>query len=739
MKNLRFVPLLFILGLASFAAAADEASEEFIEHFSVFRNHFPRFDGSANEEAVFSYIEENLRQHRLSYSSQNFDNFTDGHSFSRNISVTVGGESDDTLLLVIPVNHPIGGDADGASWNLALGLTYLLHCKQRQDSGGLLPVDVTVLFAGGEFPPESSRQMGSELFLESYFPERNMAVLYFNIKEVPAEIAVRNGGNYFFAPYWIIDRFAESMENENVPLSLDLNETQLFRLGIASGESRINDYLRLEFPALEITTGTPGDFSARQSEQGQELVQSIISGLDRFIEGDGSTFPSDWDRHYLFVHLFSNNLLITEGFYIPLLLGIFSTILLFFLFFRRRMGKYRKILMRKFWVIVVLYALIFVFLFIGSYVILGISALRNFRVLWQQRPLLFFFLKLSAAISFFFFMFRFVKQFPFPIIRSFYSASAIFLIFTLMVVVSIFNISLSYYFVWAFIWSIIFSIFQNRAAKLICFIIAAFSLFYALYELFILQAEGALRFLILSPIYGNLFLSLVLLPFILMIIRISIAFQDTSRSELHIHAWALYSVPVAAMVALTVYGIIFTPFSEDNPRLIRIEETIDYELQERKLTAVSEAPLGDIGVEGGGYHSISAGMSEQVTLFSEQIPEIIEIHLKEDEFLDRKYYTLLLRTEGMPVGASMTVLSQNQLVIYDSNFPFSVSPSEMRGEIFIGAYPPDPLRIDIVVPKDIEAEGRISFTYLRPPYPLSFSAEHAEIEHRVVCTAWVDL
>ena len=164
--------LLFLFPAVGFLQAGprtgDDVAAAVASHFHFFQNHFPRYDGSENEEKVFAYIEEKITENRLEYTVRDFSDFADGHSFSKNIEVFIPGEGEDTLLLVVPVNHPAGRDSTASSWNLATGLGYLLYSSRMAELEGKPPMGIRVLFAGGEFAPDSERQVGSELFLESY-------------------------------------------------------------------------------------------------------------------------------------------------------------------------------------------------------------------------------------------------------------------------------------------------------------------------------------------------------------------------------------------------------------------------------------------------------------------------------------------------------------------------------------------------------------------------------------------
>ncbi len=749
-KTIFFVLILFFIISTALLYADQHGSVETVvqgieEHFVFFRDHFPRHDGSEHERQVLRYIEDQIRAAGLSLITKDFDHFPDAYSFSNNIEVNIQGQSEDTFLIVVPVNHAVDAEAEGEAWNLAIGLEILLYFADRRAQGGSLPMGLTVLFAGGEYVPDSSRQLGSELFLETYYPEKNVGVIYLQIQDVPGTILLKNGENSYFSPYWIIERFTRSLKLQNLAYKPELQYTQLFRLGISNKTSMIDNYLRQEFPALEVASIpfqtedlTLTDNQASLHDQ-REFLFALICSFSTFMELEGGQLPEDWDRHYIFLQLGDFHTVVTESVYIFLLIGIFTGIFLFIFFFRRRMGKYRMVLVRKFWVLIVLFAIIFIFLSIGTYVIQGISAFRYVHGIWQERPLLFLFLKLSAALSFFFFLFRFVKRFPFPLIRSFYSASAIFLFFMLLLVVSIYNISLTYYFVWAFLLTIFFSIFQNRFAKLFCLLVASLSLVYGLYQLFSLRAYEGLQFIIISPLYGNLFISLILLPFILMIIRTTIAFHDAAVRELHVHGWVLYAFPVGAFAALVLYSFLFTPFTPENPREIRVREVIDYELEERKLTAISDAPLGSITVGSPDYDNINAEKTRTVVQYAESMPDLLNIDLKRDDFLDRKYYTITLQAEGQPINIDILIHSQQPLIIYDANFPFQVNPGEKKSEIHLGAFPPVPLKIEIVLPLESDVDAQCIVEYMEPPYNLGLSAENAKIQQRTTFIEWVNL
>jgi hypothetical protein len=730
------VLIVCLLAAVSAHTVHADAEEEIRRHEEFLRTQFPRPDGSAAEEGVIEYIREILDEHGIAYQAKDFDDFEEGHSFSRVIEATLPGDRADTLIIAVPLNHPYGvSGKEGGAVNLSLALTAAAYLNGRD-----LPVTVKLLFLGGEYAPEGKRQMGTKLFLRDYYPEHGTVVMYLRFSGYPEQVAVRTGGNGRVTPYWLINRCSASMESAGLSYDVLGNENQIYRLGISRTMNFSLPYLRHDLPALEfIGTGGGSGGTVSEAEKGA-WVRTFFTFLDSFLEKSEGAFPEEWDRHYLYFKLSDFSFILPEGAYILFLIGLFTSFLILAIFIRKRIGRYRRILLRKSWALLLLFAMIFLFLFLATLIVRGVSVIRGYPQLWEQNPLLFFVFKIVAAFSFFFLMYRLVKRVPFPGIRSFYSASAIVFFLLLILITSVVNVSFSYYFVWALYWSVLFSLFQNRFAKLFCFLLSPALLIKGIYDLFLLGSEGALEFLIVSPLYGNLFFSLLILPFALMIIRVIRAFRDTAQIRHELHGWILYALPAASFVVLITYSFLFTPYTKEEPRIINVHETIDSELMERKLSIASKAPLGTVEIEGvEGYQDLDAGRTRSVVQYADTIPELVGTEIEEKRFLDRKYLTVTVTTLGEPVELHATVLSEGELILYDSNFPFSQDPEKGRAAIYIGAYPPDPLHLEIVIPAEYDYELKLETVYKKFPYSLSVTSENAAAEKQLTYITWVQL
>ena len=730
------VCLLAAVSVHAVDAESADVGEEIRRHEEFLRKQFPRPDGSTAEERVIGYIRETLDEHGIAYQTKDFADFKEGHSFSRVIEATLPGDRPGSLIIAVPLNHPYGvSGEEGGAVNLSLALTAAAYFAGRD-----LPVTVKLLFLGGEYTPGGKRQMGTELFLRDFYPEHGAVVMYLRFSGYPEQVAVRTGGNGRVTPYWLINRCSSSMESAGLSYNVLGNENQIYRLGISRAPNFSLPYLKHGLPALEfVETGGGGDGEVHEAEKGA-WVQTFFTFLDSFLEKSGGSFPEEWDRHYLYFKLSDFSFILPEGAYILFLIGLFTSFLILAIFIRKRIGRYRRILFRKSWALVLLFVMIFSFLFLATLIVRGVSVIRGYPQLWEQNPLLFFAFKIVAAFSFFFLMYRLVKRVPFPGIRSFYSASAIVFFLLLILITSVVNVSLSYYFVWALYWAVLFSLFQNRFAKLFCFLLAPALLIKGIYDLFLLGSEDALGFLIVSPLYGNLFFSLLILPFALMIIRVIRAFRDTAQIRHELHGWILYALPAASFVVLITYSFLFTPYTKEEPRIINVHETIDTELMDRKLSLASKAPLGTVEIEGvEEYQDLDAGRARSALQYADTIPELVRTEIEVKRFLDRKYLTISVTTVGEPVEMNATVLSEGELILYDSNFPFSQDPEAGRAAIYIGAYPPDPLHLEIVIPAEYDYELKLETVYKKLPYTLSVTSENAAAEKQLTYTTWVRL
>jgi len=192
----------------------------------------PRLEGSALERAALGYVRERLVEARAQVKPISYAESQTVHSFSSGLEASVAGDSADTLLIVVPVDHavraPSGGDG---SAGIALGLAVVRGLLASKPA-----VSVRVLFLGAEHGSGSEYPIGSRRFLDDFLPDAAVAVLYLELRSEPQRLQIRAGTNGVVSPQWLVERTTGSLEQAGLPFRLRGNESQVLRLGVAADE-----------------------------------------------------------------------------------------------------------------------------------------------------------------------------------------------------------------------------------------------------------------------------------------------------------------------------------------------------------------------------------------------------------------------------------------------------------------------------------------------------------------------
>ncbi|MDR3200400.1 MAG: hypothetical protein LBT68_02975, partial [Spirochaetales bacterium] len=160
--------------------------------FAEEENYYAAMQNLREENAVLGFVRAEIEASGGSLSSQDFSDFAGGHSFSHILQTTVSGTRDDTLIIAAPA---VSG---GSGFNAALALS--LWKKARANAP---PVTLIFLFLGGDgesvFPAArdtgfpAQEYLGTRLFLESFFSEHPVSVLYLDFTGPPAKILCETG------------------------------------------------------------------------------------------------------------------------------------------------------------------------------------------------------------------------------------------------------------------------------------------------------------------------------------------------------------------------------------------------------------------------------------------------------------------------------------------------------------------------------------------------------------------
>ncbi len=692
--------LLIVLLLAAAPAqvcaqpAAGDAGLPVEDILRTVSSYWPRMEGSRAEEELLAWIEGRLASMEIPSASFDFARSDFEHSFSRCLRVDIPGKSRDTLILAVPIDGPTDAapGADG-SINVALAVDLLQRLK-----GTVPPLSLTVLFLGAEYGDTDAYPMGSTLFLSEYQPDFKVAVLYLNLRAAPSRILIRGGGRGIVSPYWLITRSVTALRAAQVPVRLQGDELQVFRLGATDERTMIEPWLRAGYPAVGLEGIDAGGGGSGEPAAGLASLSEFLRG---FVGAGGAGIPEEWDRHYLLFQAGDASLIVSEKAYVGILAGTLAAGLLLFLALLRRQEKNLRILFRNLPGIIPLTALTLLFLLAGTYALRGILALRGFPGLWKYAPLQFLALKVCIAMFLYSLLYNPLRRLPFPRGGSFYSAAALFLLVVEIAVIAVFDVSFTYYFLWAFLFVCLSSLARNRWLKAILALPAPLWGIQGIVTVFLAPALPFCHFLTLSPLQGNLLVASACLPFILVLLRLGLLFPGRGPLRRGVREIVFAGLFLAVGVALGLRLLLFSPFSPANPQPLEVTQIVVVDASDRTTSTTlafdSPAPFGAVSVTDatGRRHISPSATDARLTLPLVEPPVRIDVDTR--QFLEQRTVALRVDMPARPRLFALTVTSAQDFILYDSSFPaVRVGPREYR--LLVGAFPPNPLGLQVTLP-----------------------------------------
>jgi hypothetical protein len=343
----------------------------------------------------------------------------------------------------------------------------------------------------------------------------------------------------------------------------------------------------------------------------------------------------------------------------------------------------------------------FLFLAAGTYALQAVLALRRFGGLWTYAPLPFLGLKVCFALFLYAVLYNVFRRLPFPRSGSFYSAAALFFLLVDIAVVAVFNVSFTYYFLWAYLFVFMSVLVRNRYAKALLFLPAPLLGLRGLITVFLTPALPFCHFLLLSPLGGNLLVAGVSLPFVLVLARLGLLFPGRGILRRRVREFVLAGVFLAAGAALGVHLLTFSPFSAATPQPLTVVQRITVgptgETSATSLDINSPAPLGALSItDPGGVRAVDPDTTS-LTLPLPVIPSPVSIAEVSRQLLQQRNVTITVSMPSRPQLMSVALSAAEDFVLLDSSFP-SVRESPRAYRLLIGALPPNPLPLQVTLP-----------------------------------------
>lgn len=720
MKTPSAIVLLLIVAIHFAFSQSRDASEvgqapadRVMEHYRVMRGFHPRLEGSEGETRTLSYLEQVLGRYGISLATRDFSALEDGHSFSRIATATLPGVMPGRVLLIVPLNHAadISPDSDG-SVSLAGAIALIEAVAEDSNRPSL-----SFMFLGADV---GDRDLGSRLLLSDMEEqEEQTAAIYLGVKAPGQRLSVQLGAADIPAPRWLAEPAVRALAASRLPRRQHLSSLQVARSPLAP-ETILGRYLERGVPAVRIHDPSPGPAFAdpAEPELTAEWAAAYVDFLEEVVRGAAPPPTANWDRHYIYGVVSDSVFFVGERSYLILLLAVLVSPIIYGIAFRSRLVRYVRLVARHMWALVVLAGLMFLFFFIATALIRGIMDFRDFPTLWQYAPGPYFLLKLLISIFLFAIVFQSIRGLPFPRNASFYSASAIFLLFFDVVLLSVFDIAFTFYFLWGFLFAFFFSLPRSPWLKLLFLLAAPAWLIIGGAELFAAGELSAAEGLLLSPVSGNLIFAFVLLPFLLMLIRIDLMLHRRLRLP---HGSTLRAIILGSAAATVLFAsalVFLDPFSAERPQPVDAVEVVDLTAGEHRLELSSPAPLEGLVVTRGGARFEIDTATRRHSLLLAGMPEPVSLTTSANQFLSRSRRSILVDSSLEPGEVLVAVTSPQEMLIFDSQFPTEDVDSGRMVRFAIGPFPPNPLEISFTVPRELPTRIDLELLSRETAFPI---------------------
>lgn len=715
-----FIPHLLI-------AAPSTTSYHISEDMHTFSTNYPRSENSQAERESLRYITDTLNELGVPHSRTSLESFNDFHSFSSLIEASFPGAHSDNLYLFFPLNHPIdAAQEESGAAGLALALDLCRALKETPP-----PLNVHIVFAGAEFGRSPDYQLGSRAFLENLVDRESAALVYVDLSSLPNGLELQPSGTGRVAPAWFVRHSADTLQAEEIPYHFSSIAMNIYRLGINEESTRIDPFLKTELPAIYLYDSEDTE-SAEQPIGIEQMSNFFLS----YIESFPTPIPQQWDRHYIFFKWGSLQLLLTELAYVLILLLLFALVLLYPFFQRKHFRRYVRSIRRHSWVLPVLFLLMFLYLLLSTFLLEGLSRLQGNPLLWRESPFLMLLLKVGFAAFLFSISHRITRPFHFNRLRgSFYSASGLLFLLIDVVLLATINLSLTIYSAVIFLLGFLFTLAKSKQYKLIYLLLSIVFVVAVLLQMFRTGSSRAMYAVLLSHVSGNMIISFHFLPYMLFTLRLRVLFHrpGEARRSRYSHMFELLSGLLSAGLIL-YFAFFYYDFRE---KIIPLEIREELNQQQSQHMVQIESVRGIPPLEFSSYTGERIEIPEETQRqksFAIQLPlekDRLEYQVDNRQFLGRSTYTVRLSAEIPPEELEISLLSDQGVALYDSDYPFSILHGRKEIRFHIGRFPSFPFRFRFTIPREMEGSLQIRAWYYSPQNDLELDTSRYAVDYRL--------
>ncbi len=696
----------------------DDSIEVYEESYGFINSYPVREEGSPDEAEVLEFIERFALDRGFYAEYQTLDGREDMHSFSSNLLVRVAGAKDETLILAVPVDS-YNKDEDRAV-NPSVALAFLNEWKDR-----IPPLSLIFLFTSADI--ESREFLGSLSFIsKATLPERT-ALLYLLMNNNATLPEIRGSTISRTSPGWYIETIRKDLENAGIYSTLDASGFLVNRAGLAVDSLPLGQYLREDIPsAALVSSGIDGPSLTGQSDQWLRFLHSLCASISQ-------NSRRDWESNYVYWAWNKRVLFyLSERIVLFISLVIFSLALIIMLIQQRKIHLNFKKFRKHLWAIPVIVYLIFTFYMISTLFLEELLIMLQVQDIWQYYSIYFLLLKIANALFFSSLFINLLRGLPFPRTPHFYSYMAFAAGLINIVIISFLNISftpvlmINQLFIFLFIFS------RYKGVRRLAITLSMVPPLLLLSYLFNRDYPEVFRFFLLSRIKGNWFLSLFSLPVICMIMAQHSYHHHYERSRQEMKTAMVTLLEGILVLSMVIFSFQLAPYGHRDHQIVTLRDTQNLDTGTRELAISSEREMGDAVLR---YRDREISIPPGVRNFSiqgEAEEDLFSVQWTVREFLDRRSVDLTINTKDDADEILLEARSDERLVLYESLYPYELSPDQKKARIFIGINPPSPLGISLIFSGESRPELNISILRDGSSYELHPEREGIEIKSRTI-------
>lgn len=692
----------------------------------------PPAQGSAAELHAADYVQRRLTAMGLAPQLRYLGGA--GQPLSAIVEAVVPGTREDMLVVAVPLAPPAPAPGDpSAAWRRRLEPTAsgvapalaLGFARSLAGSTQLPPVTVRFLFLGAEHGAgDPSAAAGSRLFLQEFQAGVPVAVLYLDLRAIPSHLVPYAGGAGIESPPWLFRRVATAARRAGQPLRLaGANTVHLVRLGLAQ-RSRLAPFHQAGHPALYLA----GRYRPVDDSQRDLWLNRMQGFFGLLLASFAGGVPADWDRHYLLFQQPGWTQIIAEYEYVIALLVLLAMAVTYCFAVAGRLRFFLAPLWRDLWRVPLLAAAAYAAIAVGSAAVRLLPELRGVPALWHEAPVLFAVLKAAAALLVAALL-RYLRSAswlpqPRPAVARFDWAAAVVLLTALIGAAATINVALAFPLVWALLCAFLATTSRNRWVRFVCILPAPFWIIAAAGGLLALPALPFVESALFASPAGDLLAAAVALPFILLW-RGGVAGlrQDRrralSRRPVAPHAWT--AALAVLLGAGSLYALTMNPYGAGRSQPLAARASVDLDTGRSNLHLSSPGPIGTVTIGIAGEKRTVTTRQRQFTVTAPTLTGLMTVTETAETYRDRHTVALGLAPAGQPRELRLTLESDDEFTLLGASHRFhKLDQGSYR--LLIGPAPPNPLALNLTVPRNLKLVLRYELEYDRAPVPVTVAA-----------------